>query len=113
MIVLPFPPTVNTYWRNVNGRTLLSAKGRAYRDSVAWAVAGKGARYGSQRISVEVIAYMPDARRRDLDNLFKGVLDGLAHAGVYDDDSQIDKLSIWRLGIDREDPRVTVDIMPL
>lgn len=33
---LPFPPSVNTYWRRVNGKTLISAKGRAYANQVAW-----------------------------------------------------------------------------
>ena len=34
-ITLPWPPTVNTYWRNFNGRTIISAKGREYRKAVA------------------------------------------------------------------------------
>jgi crossover junction endodeoxyribonuclease RusA len=41
-------------------------------------------------------AFPPDRRRRDLDNLPKAVLDSLAHAGVYEDDSQIDLLIIRR-----------------
>lgn len=38
----------------------------------------------------------PDRRRRDLDNALKGTLDALEKAGVYNDDGQIDKLSIER-----------------
>jgi crossover junction endodeoxyribonuclease RusA len=34
-LTLPWPPTVNTYWRNFNGRVLISAKGREYRKAVA------------------------------------------------------------------------------
>ena len=30
-LTLPWPPTVNTYWRNFGGRTIVSAKGRSYR----------------------------------------------------------------------------------
>ena len=37
-------------------------------------------------------AFPPDRRRRDLDNLQKPLLDALQHAGVYEDDSQIDLL---------------------
>lgn len=37
-LVLPFPPSMNTYWRNLNGRTLLSAKGRRYKSEVIAAV---------------------------------------------------------------------------
>ena len=41
-------------------------------------------------------AYPPDRRRRDLDNLLKCTQDSLAHAGVYEDDSQIDVLVVVR-----------------
>jgi crossover junction endodeoxyribonuclease RusA len=37
-------------------------------------------------------AFPPDRRRRDLDNLLKALLDSIEHAGVYEDDSQIDLL---------------------
>jgi len=37
-------------------------------------------------------AFPPDRRRRDLDNLQKSTLDALEHAGLYEDDSQIDLL---------------------
>jgi crossover junction endodeoxyribonuclease RusA len=39
---------------------------------------------------------MPDRYRRDLDNVCKAMLDALGHAGVYQDDSQIDRLEIVR-----------------
>jgi crossover junction endodeoxyribonuclease RusA len=41
-------------------------------------------------------AFPPDRRRRDLDNIQKPVLDALEHAGVYEDDSQIDLLVTCR-----------------
>ena len=50
-----------------------------------------------KRIRMEVIAYPPDKRRRDLDNLGKSLLDSLQHAGLYQDDSQIDYLSFERM----------------
>jgi crossover junction endodeoxyribonuclease RusA len=48
------------------------------------------------RLSVSILAYPPDRRKRDLDNVLKSLLDALMHAGVYSDDSQIDKLTISR-----------------
>jgi crossover junction endodeoxyribonuclease RusA len=33
-ITLPWPPSVNTYWRNFDGRMIISAKGREYRETV-------------------------------------------------------------------------------
>lgn len=99
---LPFPPSVNQYYRSPNkgplaGRTLISEKGRAYRDAVRiLASAGKPI---AGRVAVVIEAFMPDNRRRDLDNLTKALLDSLTHAGVWLDDSQIDDLRIIRRGV--------------
>lgn len=93
---LPFPPSVNTYWRRVNGKTLISAKGRAYASQVAW-MTRRSARFPAGiRAAVVVEAFMPDRRMRDLDNLFKSLLDSLVKAGVLVDDSVIDDLRIVR-----------------
>lgn len=92
---LPYPPSVNTYWRNIGaGRTILSKRAREYRKSVL-AIVGP-AKPWLKRLAVSIILYPPDKRKRDLDNAFKGVLDGLAHACVYRDDEQIDELTIKR-----------------
>jgi len=93
--VLPYPPSVNTYWRNIGpGRTILSKRAREYRKSVLAIVGPAKPLLG--RLSVSIILSPPDKRKRDLDNAFKGVLDGLAHACVYRDDEQIDELTIRR-----------------
>jgi crossover junction endodeoxyribonuclease RusA len=44
------------------------------------------------RIALCMDAFPPDRRRRDVDNLQKSTLDALQHAGIYEDDSQIDLL---------------------
>lgn len=97
MMVLPFPPSMNHYWRNVGGRVLISREGREYRQAIAELAASEGwPKFGQQRVSVHIEAWMPDKRRRDLDNLLKSLLDSLTHAGVWEDDSQIDGIAIWR-----------------
>lgn len=95
-VTLPWPPTVNTYWRVFNGRSILSEKGREYRKAVADQVLiQRAAKHFEKPLRVEIEAFRPDRRRRDLDNLLKAVLDGLAHAGVYGDDEQIQDLRIY------------------
>lgn len=104
---LPWPPSVNTYWRSVivqgprgpRVKLLISEKGREYRKRVATIVQQKMERMAPGRYDVWIDAHPPDKRKRDLDNLFKAVLDSLAHAGVYVDDGMIDKLSIQRCKI--------------
>ncbi len=102
ILTLPWPPSVNSYWRHPSrgplaGRHLISEAGRLYRTSV-WALAPRRAVL-TGRLSVVIEAYPPDRRARDIDNLPKAPLDALTHAGVWTDDSQIDKLTIERCAV--------------
>ena len=95
-IVLPWPPSVNRYWRSVAGRVLISQEGRAYREAVlAQMMIQRKAATHTGKLVMEIEAWRPDNRVRDLDNLLKATLDALTHAGVYKDDSQIVDLRIF------------------
>ena len=98
ILQLPWPPSLNTYWRHVGHKTLLSAAGRQYRTDVIAAVFDQYPLHKplESRLSVQITALPPDRRSRDLDNLLKGPLDAMEHAGVYVNDSQIDDLHIIR-----------------
>ena len=98
VLTLPYPPSINHYWRHVGPRTLISREGRTFRANVCALLAGGGPRKppAGGRIALAMDAFPPDRRRRDLDNLQKPTLDALQHAGVYEDDSQIDLLTTQR-----------------
>ena len=106
-IALPWPPTVNLYWRHkVTGRlatVYVSAAGKAYRKAVNDLVmeAAMVQRYLKQAGPLRVVieAFPPDRRKRDLDNVLKSLLDSLTHAGVWEDDSQIQDLRIYKATI--------------
>lgn len=109
VINLPWPPSVNTYWRSIMkgplaGRVLLSEKGREYRKLVAKAVIEQRVPTATGKLAVWIHAMPPDRRARDLDNLPKGVLDSLKEAGVYRDDCDIDDLRITRFGVKPAQP---------
>jgi crossover junction endodeoxyribonuclease RusA len=99
-IKLPWPPSVNHYWRHVRiGRAIrvhISQEGAAYRRDVRSICKVYRVPRVEGRLTVAVSVVAPDKRKRDLDNLLKGLLDALCHAGVYEDDSQIDQLTITR-----------------
>ncbi len=95
--ILSWPPSVNRYWRSFRGRAILSREGRAYRDKVVMEIRVSGIMPRlTGKIRVDIEACPPDNRRRDLDNILKASLDGLAHGGVYLDDSQIDYVCVKR-----------------
>jgi crossover junction endodeoxyribonuclease RusA len=95
-LTLPWPPSVNKYWRTFQGRMIISAEGRSYRKAVADQVLiQRGAKHYTGKLRVQIEAFRPDNRRRDLDNLLKAVLDGCTHAGVWEDDSNIVDLRIY------------------
>lgn len=104
-IVLPWPPSVNQYWRHPSkgplaGRHLISEQGRAYRAKVTAQVwSEQQAHKLADRLAVSILCYPPDRRRRDLDNILKAALDALVFAGVMLDDSQIDRLAIERCAV--------------
>jgi len=111
---LPYPPSINHYWRHVGYRTLISREGRTFRRNVCALLGGGGPRRppAGGRIALCMDAFPPDHRRRDLDNITKAVLDALQHAGVYEDDSQIDLLIIGRQTV-VPDGRLDVRVMDL
>ena len=92
---LPWPPSVNRYYRHVGPRVLISREGRKYRMMTVSRLGGRCPKQtGPLRVSAEF--YPPDARRRDLDNVGgKALLDSLQAAGLFEDDSQIKEIHLW------------------
>lgn len=95
-LYLPWPPSMNHYYRRVGNRTLISKPGRQYRKTVVGQLRQHFPQPLTGRLRVTIYAHPPDRRRRDLDNVQKAMLDALQHAGVYRDDCQIDSLTITR-----------------
>jgi Holliday junction resolvase RusA-like endonuclease len=65
---------------------------------------------------VLIYLYPKDKRKIDLDNRLKACLDAMQDAGVYDDDEQIDYLTIQRAAIKSGGGvKVTIEVidMPL
>ena len=98
-IELPYPPSINHYWRRVGNRTPISKEGRLFRKRVLATLKIQHIEPMTGPLAVRVVAHPPDRRRRDLDNIAKSLLDALEHGGVYEDDSQIDRLSIERASV--------------
>tara|TARA_R110002126_G_C10379499_1_gene494117 strand:- start:423 stop:845 length:423 start_codon:yes stop_codon:yes gene_type:complete len=100
---LSVPPTVNNYYAQVGKRRVITKKGRIYKEAVSRLNVTKL----TGRIGVTVELFAKDKRRRDLDNILKCLLDSLGGCGVYEDDSQVDRLVVARC---EKDPRHIVKV---
>lgn len=112
-LILPYPPSANTIWRAVNGRTI---KSLAYRK---WLKAGHELITLQKPVKVlgryklTIVATRPDNRARDIDNLAKPTSDLLKLAGVIEDDHLCESLFLcWSAEAPRKDATVRVEIEP-
>jgi crossover junction endodeoxyribonuclease RusA len=108
-IELPFPPSVNHYWRRVGAKTLISREGRAFREEVLKRCQGGQKLMGG--LGVRIWAHPPDRRRRDLDNLLKAPLDALQHGGLFEDDYQVGEIHLHRAECVK-DGKLVVELWP-
>lgn len=121
MYKLPYPPSVNAIYKKINGKIskrtgkrsthALDDRVVAYRWDVVAAI-GKDHQKLIGPLKVEIYAYMPDRRTRDLDNLGKCILDAMTHCGVWSDDSQIDDLRIIRCNVEKKG-RILLNVVQL
>jgi len=94
---LPWPPSINHYWRHAKGRHYISLEGQMYRETVFFSTCKFRNQFKeTDRLAVSIEAFPPDKRKRDLDNVLKSLLDALQKAEIYPDDGQIDILTIER-----------------
>lgn len=109
MLILPFPPSANRYWRHAQGRTYKSDDARNYQVAVGWQCQALGIAPHTCPVTVTVRLYRP-AKRGDIDNSIKVLLDAL-NGHCYNDDAQIVELHAYRYD-DKANPRVEVDVEP-
>lgn len=93
-----YPPSVNNYYVKTQRGVFISQKGRKFRDQLiqdAFEQLG-GMITVSDRVRLEIVAWVPDNRKRDLDNILKPIQDAMLHAKLLVDDSQIDQTFVYR-----------------
>jgi crossover junction endodeoxyribonuclease RusA len=99
-LLLPYPPSVNSYWGFKGSMRFLTAKAKEFKKAVFVKFAEKKHKgFGTKRLQITIVLHPTDKRVRDIDNSIKSLLDALCQAGAFEDDSQVDKLIIERADI--------------
>ncbi|QDU34285.1 Crossover junction endodeoxyribonuclease RusA [Poriferisphaera corsica] len=75
---------------------IIDERGRAYRNTVGLIANSQTKEPFTEKASLEIDAYPPDGRKRDLDNILKALLDAIEKAGVIENDSQFDEIRVSR-----------------
>ena len=95
--------------RGAGGRWYTPQATRAYEEAVGWAARAAGVHKPCEDgVRLDIVLWMPDRRRRDLDNCAKSICDGL-NGIVYLDDSQVAELVVRRR-IDGQRPRAEITV---
>lgn len=108
-VTIPYPPSVNRYWRRSAVGMYLSKEGRQFKEKVKQIV-GDSHQPLTGPVQVLIHVFRPQ-KRGDLDNILKATLDSF-NGLLYIDDSQIVKILAIR-GDDKLNPRVEVTINAL
>jgi len=116
LVIPAIPPSVGTYSRH---RIVNSKGGKSFvqiyptDEAKAWwdtvAIVNRGQQIRGPSLEVQYIVFLPDRRRRDLDNFGKCLLDALTKCGAIEDDSLITDLHGHKR-IDALNPRTVIVI---
>lgn len=112
---LPWPPTTNHAYANVNSRRVKTKGARLY---AALAASLAKAAYPfppfstKDRLEVQLVLHAPDKRRYDIMNREKILIDSIAPVLGFDD-QQIDRFTIFRADPDSIQPRAYLKIQIL
>lgn len=120
VVVLPYPPSTNTLFRNVPGRGRVKTKAyKTWQNAAGWEVRrsliSSSAVFplpGRHSLKLELVK--PDRRKRDISNAIKAVEDILVEYGVIEDDSLVHEIHVLQLPASEADfagCRVTVESM--
>ena len=93
---MPWPPSVNGYWRTFRNRQIISKRGREYRKLAIERLEelGLSKELLDGELSVSLVLNPPTLRRYDIDNFNKALFDALSLGEFWVDDEQVTSLNI-------------------
>lgn len=111
-LTLGFPPSVNTCYTVHRGRKIITAKARDYKYEVS-ELLGNNRQPLKGAVKCTYRFYRGDRRQYDISNYIKVVEDCLTDAKIWVDDSQVVEIHMYKMAVDKENPRVEIRIEEL
>lgn len=113
---IPYPPSLNVYWRNFRGRMVLSSEAKKFKAKVRELFEEDDNLTGQDNalslptrsaVGLKIDVYRP-RKSGDLDNTLKAILDSL-NGNLYEDDRQVIEIHAHRHD-DKDNPRVEIGV---
>ena len=106
------PPSINHIYgytsRGGFARSYITAEGKAWFAKAQEDIIRQNHRKKPIESELEVCIDLYTARRQDVDNIIKPILDALAKAGVMNNDSQVYRISVEKFKCPLADQRVEI-----
>jgi len=96
---LPLAPTANHSYTTIGRKRIVSKDTETFRQEVWFIVKQQKIKPLTGRLSIAIGVFPKTQARNDIDNRIKPVLDALTLAGAWQDDSQIDYISVERCAV--------------
>ena len=103
------PISTNNLYRHIGNRVYMTQKGKDLKEQYAWEIYSQEKETFDGLVEVEITYYFGNRRKNDIDNFSKVILDSITDAGIWEDDSQIAKMTIIKK-YDKENPRIEIQI---
>lgn len=98
ILTLPYPPTANNLFLNVEKGRVKSLSYRAWITAALWELKRQRPQLVRGAYRLTITAVRPDNRARDIDNLIKPISDTLKKGGVIEDDAKaLSVYAAWSL----------------
>jgi len=94
---IPLPPSINNgYWGFKGHKRFLTKEAKSFQDHISKLVLFEKIKFGDAPLEMSITIHFPTRRKADISNRIKAIEDAFVHAGLMDDDSQINILHIFR-----------------
>jgi Holliday junction resolvase RusA-like endonuclease len=112
--LVPWPPSVNQYWRAVKGRNILSEKARKWKKLAEQQLMTQKIEMMEGPAVIIIHLYPPTRRKYDIDNRVKAILDLLVKCGIIEDDDNehVVQLTVKHAAVCRDNPGAKIAVMP-